>query len=220
MTSETATSHPTPTTLRVAKTRTVLVPLVIAGVCWTAGQAALPDMGLEWGQRYDAVAAARGLQAASTALLFAAGVALVTGAIALARLVGPGRRLVTVGTTLLGIGGVWLCAGRAAFNLQFLDVTGTDLPREQALALLSSTSPVFAVFPLTLLALLVGPVLLGIAVRRSTWAPLVLWVVGIGLFVGTEFQVKAGEVVGIGLASAALGLLGREVVRDAVTGTS
>lgn len=188
-----------------------LVPLTVAGACWTAGQAVLPDMGLQLPERYDAVAQARGLQALSTVLLFLAGSALVVAALALARAAGRAPRLVSLGTVLLGLGGVWLCAGRAAFNLHMLSVTAPDVPRDEALTVLENTSPAFAVFPLTLLALLLGPLLLAVAVRRATWLPLVLWVGGIGLFVVSEFQVKALEVAGIGLAAVALVLLGWHV---------
>lgn len=210
----TTTDHPL-TTPRRSTPWPLVLPLGVAGACWTAGQALLPDTGLEWAERYDAVAGSRGAQAASTVLLFLAGAALVVAALGLARSLGPGRRAVTVGTVLLGLGGVWLCAGRAAFNLQFLAATAPEVPREQGLAVLESSSPAFAVFPLTLLALLLGPVVLGVAVRRTTWLPLLLWVLGIALFVMTEFQVKAGEVIGIGLASAALVLLGLALTRKA-----
>lgn len=65
---------------------------------------------------------------------------------------------------------------------------------------------------LTLPALLLGAVVLGIGLRRArlaSWLPLILWAVGIGTFIGTEFTVKGGEIIGIATASLALVLIAR-----------
>ncbi len=190
-----------------------------AATCWLAGQAVLPDLGMELPERLDAVAAARGMEALSTALLLVAGALLVVAAIGLspAAPAGRGGRLVRAGLVGVGLGGVWLAAGRAAFNLSMLDATAPGVNREAALAVLSAPDgPEWIVFPLCLLALLVGPVLLGVGARRSgatSWWPLVLWVVGIGLFVATEFAVKAGEIAGIALACTGLVWMGVAVLR-------
>ena len=193
----------------------MLLPVIAAGGCWTAGQALLPDMGLEWPERFDAVAGARGRESVSTVLLFLAGALLVVSAIGLARAVRRPGRLATTGIPLLGLGGIWLCAGRAAFNLEFLAATSPEVSREQGLAVLTAPdSPAFAVFPLTLLALLLGPLLLTVAVRRTSWLPLAAWVLGIACFLGSEFQVKTLEVVGVAVASAGLVLAARALLRD------
>jgi hypothetical protein len=76
-------------------------------------------------------------------LLFLAGALLVVSAIGVAAAPsGRGRRLVSVGSVLLGLGGVWLTSGRAAFNLTGPDGCGrawrcsarplTSRPRRQA----------------------------------------------------------------------------------------
>ncbi|WP_324274001.1 hypothetical protein [Blastococcus brunescens] len=90
------------------------VLLLLGGVAWTAGQAVLPDMGMAWSARLDAVADARGAQSLSAGLFVVAGILLVAAAVAAARLAigGRGARLVRVGTVLLGLGGIWLTAGR------------------------------------------------------------------------------------------------------------
>lgn len=194
--------------------RTCTILLGAAGACWAAGQAVLPDMGLETAERYDAVSAQRGLEAASAGLLVLAAVFLVAGALVVATRA-PRTRLVRVGTLLTALGALWLVGGRAAFNLMFYRLTGPDVPREAALTVLDSPSGTgFVPLVLMLPALLLGPLLLAVGLRRAGlagWAPLVLWVAGIGIFLAAEFTLKAGEVVGVGLAGTALALTGRAV---------
>ncbi len=79
-----------------------------------------------------------------------------------------------------------------------------------------SDGPGFIPLVLTLPCLLLGPVLMGVGARRAGlagWLPLVLWVLGIGTFVATEFVLKAAEVAGIGVAAVALTLLGAALGR-------
>lgn len=183
------------------RSRLLLTVLAAAALCWTLGQAVLPDMGSDLSERYDSVGSARGRETLATVLLFLAGCLYVvaSGLLSRARLSRSGA----AGAALLGLGGVWLCAGRAAFNLQMLKAT--ELDRADGVAFLeASGGPAFAAFLPTLLALLLSGILLGLAARRSgriKWLPLGLWIVGIGLFVGSEFSVKPLEIVGIGLAS-------------------
>lgn len=192
--------------------RALLAVLGAAALCWTAGQGVLPDMGLEFPERYDSVAGARGRESLATVLLFLAGCLYVVAAGVLARM--PLSRTGAAGTLLLGLGGVWLCAGRAAFNLQMLKAT--ELDRDAGITFLeASGGPSFAAFLPTLLALLLSGVLLGIAARgsgRAGWLPLGLWVLGIGVFVATEFSVKPLEVMGIATANCGLVLAARAVV--------
>jgi hypothetical protein len=197
-----------------------IAALTIGAGCWLPGQAVLPDMGATLPQRMAAVDAARGMEALSAALLLIAGALLVVAAVGLspAAPTGRGGRLVRWGVVLLGLGGVWLAAGRAAFNLSMLRATAPGVPTEAGLAVLSAPDrPEFVVFPLCLLALLVGPVLLALGVRRSgsttSWWPLALWVAGIGVFVGTEFTVKPAEILGIGIAATGLIWAGAAIAR-------
>ncbi|QZY30079.1 hypothetical protein [Nocardioides coralli] len=187
-----------------------------AAGCWTAGQAALPDMGTTTGARYDAVAASPTAEGAATALLLAAGMLLVLAALSGARRVeasGQGGRLLRVGTALVALGGVWLVAGRGAFNLLFLRLTAPEVPREVAVRVLDDAGgPAFVVLLLTLPCLLVGPVLLGIGLRRAGatgWLPVACWVAGIAVFLVTEFSLKLGEAAGVAVAGVGLVLLGR-----------
>lgn len=194
--------------------RMCTILLAAAGACWAAAQAALPDMGLETADRYDAVSAQRGLEAASAGLLVLAAGFLVAGALAVTTRTPP-TRLVRLGTLLTALGALWLVGGRAAFTLMFFRLTGPGVPREAALTVLDSpTGGGFLPLVLMLPALLLGPLLLALGLRRAGlagWLPLVLWIAGIGIFLGTEFTVKAGEVVGVGLAGVALALLGSAV---------
>jgi len=204
--------------------RTPYLFLALAGLCWTAGQAVLPDMAMETAERYDLVAADRGAQAWAAALLILAGWFLVLGALAVSRAVAArrrsrGARLLTVGTGMLALGGIWLAAGRGAFNILFLRATDPGVPRDAGIAMLDAAGGVeFAPLLLTLPALLLAPVVLTVGLRRAglgSWLPLVLWVTGIGTFLASEFTVKAGEVAGIGLAAVALALIGRATSLEA-----
>jgi hypothetical protein len=193
------------------------VLLGLAGLAWTTGQAVLPDMGATIEERYARVADAPTLQALSVGLLFTAGGLLVLGSLSATKHLpqGPGRRLVAVGVRLTALGGLWLAAGRAMFNLQFL--TFTNIPRETALPLLeASPSPALIPLALTLLCLLLGPVLVGVGIVRArigSWLIVALWALGIGVFVATEFRLKATEVVGIAVAAVALTMMGRALTR-------
>lgn len=115
---------------------------------------------------------------------------------------------------MVWVGSGW-SGGRGAFNLVFLRATAPGVPREAGLAVLDApVGPEFLALVLTLPALLLGPVLLAVGLRRARlagWWPLCLWVVGIGTFLATEFTVKAGEIAGIGLAAAGLALIGHAV---------
>lgn len=193
-------------------------PFALAGLFWTAAQAIQPDIGLETAERYDHVVDARGLESLSGGLFVVAGALLVLSGLAASRRlaeIAPARggRLLTVGAALVALGGVWLAAGRGAFNLSFVKVTGPDVDPDSALAVLDSAGGTgFVPLVLTLPCLLLGPVLVGVGLRRAGlagWLPLALWLIGVGTFLATEFTAKAGEIAGIALAAAALALVGR-----------
>jgi hypothetical protein len=195
--------------------------LALAGTAWTLGQALLPDMGLEWPDRLAAVAAARPEQAVSSALFVLAGALLVVAAVSGSRRVraGRGSRLILAGLLMLGLGGVWLAAGRGAFNLLMYRVSDPEVPEQSALDVLGADQgPGFLVLVLTLPALLLGPVVMAIGAIRGGvgprgWLGLAGWLAGVGAFVVAEFTVKAVEVGGVALATVALVVLGAVLVR-------
>lgn len=203
------------------KSRSPALLLGGGGLAWLLGQSVLPDMGPTTADRYDAVAGSRVPEAWSAGLLVVAGCLLVLGALAVSRdrgsVRGRGSGLVTTGSSLLALGGVWLVAGRAAFNMVFLRVTDDAVPRDVAIAVLDNGGgPEFVPLVLTLPCLLVGPVLLALGLRsagRTGWVPLVAWVTGIGVFLASEFTVKAGEVAGMTLAATGLVLIGWAATR-------
>ncbi|WP_346619741.1 hypothetical protein [Blastococcus montanus] len=203
------------------------VLLFLAGAAWTAGQAVLPDMGMEWGPRLAAVAGARPAQALSAGLFVVAGALLVTAAVVAARRPLPGRGAGTVrtGLVLLALGGIWLAAGRGAFNLQMYRLTDPAVPAAPAADVLAADiGPGFVPLVLALPALLVAPVVLAAGAWRSGAAgrlpvlALAAWVLGIGGFMASEFSVKAGEVAGLLVASVGLVLVAVAVSRAAVPG--
>lgn len=192
------------------------VPLVLAGVAWTAGQAVLPDMGTGSADRLAAVAADRPAQALSAALfVIAGGLLVVAAAIAVPRApAGRGAGLTRTGLLMIALGGVWLAAGRGAFNVLMYRLTDPAVAGGAAVDVLDAdVGPGYLVLVLTLPALLLGPVVLAAGVLRAGagprgWLALVAWVVGVGAFVVSEFSVKAVEVAGLAVATVALALLG------------
>jgi hypothetical protein len=133
---------------------------------------------------------------------------------------GRGARTLHVGTLLLGFGGIWLAAGRGAFNLQMYRLTDPGVARDAALDVaVADIGPGFVPLVLALPALVLGPVLLAVGARRAgrgghlPWAALVCWLVGIGVFMATEFTVKAGEIGGLAAATVGLALVGVALAR-------
>jgi hypothetical protein len=198
------------------------VLLLLAGTAWTAGQAVLPDMGLEWEARLAAVAEARGAQTLSTGLFILAGILLVAAAVTAARVpaAGRGARAIGIGTLLLGIGGIWLAAGRGAFNMQMYRLTDPAIAPDAALDIAAAdVGAGFVPLLLALPALLLGPVVLAVGAHRAggagqlPWLALACWVVGVGTFMATEFTVKAGETAGVAVATVGLTLIGAALVR-------
>ncbi|MGY2128911.1 hypothetical protein [Blastococcus sp. SYSU DS0617] len=194
------------------------VLLLLAGAAWTAGQAVLPDMGTAWSDRLAAVADDRPMQAVATALFVLAGALLVSAAVVAGglRAFGRGGGAVRAGTVMLALGGVWLAAGRGAFNLRMYQLTDPAVSRDAAETVVGVDVGVgFLPLVLTLPALLLGPVVLAAGLLRARqagmlpWAALACWLLGIGAFVATEFTVKATEIAGIAVATVGLVLLGR-----------
>jgi hypothetical protein len=207
------------------KRSSVPLLLLLGGAAWTAGQGLLPDMGLEWEARLDAVSGARSAQSLSAALFIVSGALLVAAALATARMpaAGRGSTALRIGALLLGLGGIWLAAGRGAFNLQMYRLTDPGVSRDAALAVASAdVGPGFLALLPALPALLLGPLVLAIGAWRAGAAgrlpqlALMCWVLGIGTFIATEFTVKAGEVVGVSVASLGLVLLGSALSRGTV----
>lgn len=199
----------------------VTATLALAGLAWTCGQAVLPDMGHDAGERYDRVADTPGLESLSGGLLILAGALLVLGAVTASRRLASlalvrGGAATATGTALLALGGTWLVGGRGAFNLMFVRLVDPDnVSRAEALRLLEASSGAgFVPLLLTLPCLLLGPIVLGVGLRRGGmvgWWPVALWVSGIAVFVGSEFSVKPAEVLGITTASVALAWMGRTI---------
>ncbi|WP_324274000.1 hypothetical protein [Blastococcus brunescens] len=99
-------------------------------------------------------------------------------------------------------------------------LTDPAVARDAAVdVVLADIGPGFVPLLLALPALLLGPVVLAVGVRRAgstgnlPWLALACWVVGIGTFMATEFTVKAGEVAGLAVASTGLALLGTALGR-------
>lgn len=192
-----------------------------AGAAWTAAEAVLPDYGTTAAARYAHIAAAPGREGLAGALLGISAVLFVLAALGAMprRPLGRGRRPAAVGVALLGLAGVWFAGGLAAFDVTAVQVVGSSVPADAGRFLIGTDyGSAFLPLDLTLLGLFVGPVVLGVGLRRArqvTWLPVVLWVAGLAVYVAFEWRSRAAELAGVVAMTAALTLLGRGLDRSA-----
>ena len=158
------------------------------------------------------VSAHRTPELISAGLFVAGGILLVLAAIGLAGAVreGRGRTLVQLGAASLGIGGLWMAAGRAMFEAIVYALSATDTAASAASLEQIGNSAGTAIFVPLLLVLVAGPILLTIGLGRaglaSRWLGAV-WFAGLIVFLGTETS-KLGNLVGFGAMMAVLAVVG------------
>jgi hypothetical protein len=158
------------------------------------------------------VSAHRGPELLSAALFVVGGIMLVLAAIGLAGIVpaGRGRTLVQVGAALLGIGGLWMAAGRAMFEAIVYALAAANTAASAASLDRIGNSAGTAIFIPLLLAFAAGPVVLSIGLGRagiaSRWLGAV-WFGGLVVFLATETS-KLGNLVGFGTMMAVLAVIG------------
>ena len=167
------------------------------------------------------VTAHRAPELVSAVLFLIGGVLLVLASIGLAHLVteGRGRALVQAGAALVGIGGLWMAAGRAMFEAIVYALAATDTPSSAAALDRIGNSAATAVFIPLLLALVAGPILLTLGLGRTGVVPRWLgavWFAGLIIFLGTETS-KLGNLVGFGAMMAVLAVCGLAARRANVT---
>jgi hypothetical protein len=151
----------------------------------------------------------------SAVLFLIGGVLLVLASIGLANLgdEGRGRTLVQWGAGLIGIGGLWMAAGRAMFEAIVYALAKADTPAAARSLEQIGNSAGTGVFVPLLLALIVGPILLTLGLARrnltSRWLA-VAWFAGLLVFLATETS-KLGNLVGFGAMMAVLAVCGLAV---------
>lgn len=161
------------------------------------------------------VSAHRGPELLSAGLFVIGGILLVLAAIGLAGVVreGPGRTLVQIGAALLGIGGLWMAAGRAMFEAIVYALAATDTPASAASLDQIGNSAGTAIFIPLLLALVAGPIALTLGLGRAGIAPrrlAAIWLAGLLVFLATETS-KLGNLIGFGTMMAVLVVCGLAV---------
>jgi hypothetical protein len=166
------------------------------------------------------VSAHRTPELLSAVLFVAGGILLVLAAIGLAGAVreGRGRTLVQLGAASLGIGGLWMAAGRAMFEVIVYALSAANTTASAASLDRIGNSAGTAIFVPLLLVLVAGPVLLTIGLGRaglaSRWLGAV-WFAGLIVFLGTETS-KLGNLVGFGAMMAVLAVVGFTIRASAV----
>jgi hypothetical protein len=184
-----------------------------AGAALLAAQAALPVTPGDAAQQVAAIGAHRGAVTASAAAFLLAGVLLIVSVAALNTLAVPrARRLTRVGVVLTGLGAAWPIAGRAAFNLVMVAITGsTDHASAVTATHAITTSAAFTPLLITLAAFVLGPIVLTIGLWRAETVPpwpALLWVVGVLVVNAAEAGSRPLTVAGMLAAAVALGWLG------------
>ena len=165
------------------------------------------------------VSAHRGPELLSAGLFVIGGILLVLSAIGLAGVVreGRGRTLVQAGAALLGIGGLWMAAGRAMFEGIVYALASTDTSASAASLEQIGNSAGTAIFIPLLLSLIAGPIVLAFGLGRMGVAPrwlAAVWFAGLIVFLGTETS-KLGNLIGFGTMMGVLVALGLAVRNQA-----
>jgi hypothetical protein len=180
-----------------------------------------PERAGDSAEMFTAVASARGLELASSALFVVGAALLAAGAVGAGALVRSlGSRLGWTGSLLLAAGAGWFVV-RAFSGLQLYAVTDPALPRAESLAFYVETSGTagFAVMLPLLLAFIPAPIVLGLGLRRVGVVPtaaVAIYAVGLVIFLALETH-RIGEAIGFALMSAAIGWYGLALARAART---
>jgi hypothetical protein len=167
----------------------------------------------KYGAQLADVASSHTPELLAAALFLLGAILLVPAAIGIAKLAhGRGGRAIAAGSILLGIASIWLAAGRAIFCLMLYTLSGENVSRATAIAALDriGNSGAFGMFLISLAAMLLAPIVLGLGLWRAGrapwWLPAV-WVVATVGFLATETN-KLGDLLGFGAMMAVLAAMG------------
>jgi hypothetical protein len=169
------------------------------------------------------VAANRDPELISAALFLLAAVLLIPASAGMATLVRDrGARLTTIGGILLGIGALWIAAGRAMYGFLLYALASPDLAHGIAVAALEgiADSSGFAIFLPLLLALILAPILLTIGLWRAGlahWWIAPVWLVAAVAYVQGLETSRLGSLVSFGPMMVVLAYLGARSMRGTRT---
>lgn len=164
------------------------------------------------------VAASRTPELIAAMLFLLAAILVVIASIGISRLArGSGSRLTAIGSVLLAVAALWLAAGRAMFCLMLYVLSGQHIAQRTAVSALDAigNSGAFAIFLITLAALLLAPIVLGLGLWRAgriSWWPAPVWVVATFGFLAVETS-KLGDLIAFGAMMAVLAALGLAAAR-------
>ena len=186
-----------------------------AGAALFLAQITLPAMPDGAAAKVATVASDRAAVTVSAVAFLLSGILLVMGVVALNTApVARARRLVTVGMVLTGIGALWPVGGRAAYNLIMVALAGPDHGSAADAARAIDSSRALVVLLVTLLAFVLGPILLSVGLWRARIAPLwpaPLWFIGVVVVNGSEGSSRAAAAVGMLAVAVALAWLGMRI---------
>ena len=179
-----------------------------AGAALFLAQVTLPAMPDGAAAKVAAVASCRAAVTVSAVAFLLSGILLVLGVVALNTApLCRARRLVTVGMVLTAIGALWPVGGRAAYNLVMVALAGTDHGSAADAARAIDGSGALAILLVTLLAFVLGPIVLAVGLWRADVAPIwpaPLWFLGVVVVNGAESSSR--PVAGLGMLAVAVAL--------------
>lgn len=202
----------------IARVRVGALSLVAAAPVLFAADLVRSDHSGSAAHQFTEVAASRTPELVSAALFLLAALLLAVAGFGLAGSVeGRGGRLANVGSALLCVGALWIGAGRAMYASLLYAVTTPNLRSADAVAVFDkvSSSAAVAIFLPTLLALIVGPFVFGLGLKRAGLVPVyvpVAWLLAAIAFQAVEGR-RLAEAATFGPMMLALAALGLAVAR-------
>lgn len=186
-----------------------------AGAALFLAQVTLPAMPDGAAAKVATVASDRTAVTVSAVAFLLSGILLAMGVVALNTApIARARRLVTVGMVITAIGALWPVGGRAAYNLVMVALASADHGSAADAARAIDSSGALAVLLVTLVAFVLGPIVLSVGLWRAGIAPLwpaPLWFLGVVVVNGSESSSRAAAGIGMLAVAAALAWLGTRI---------
>lgn len=184
-----------------------------AGAALLLAQLMLPALPADAAAKVATVAAHRTEVTISAAAFLLSGILLVLGVLAVNTIpLARARRLVTLGTVLTALGALWPVGGRAAYNLIMVAISdGADRASAANAAQAIDSSASLTILLSTLLAFVLGPIVLAVGLWRAGISPVwpaPLWLAGVVVVNGSESSSRLGAGFGMLAVAAALAWLG------------
>ena len=187
-----------------------------AGAGLLIAQMILPALPGDAAAKVATVASDRAAVTISAGAFLMSGILLVLGVLALNTVpVMRARRLVTVGMVLTAVGALWPVGGRAAYNLIMVALSSSaDRASAADAARAIDDSASLAVLLLTLVAFVLGPIVLAVGLWRAGASPVwpaPLWFAGVVVVNAAESSSRLAAGLGMLAVAAALAWLGARI---------